>query len=674
MANRLTWQNVAAPDFSEALRGQAVAADLFGRAANSISGALGARDTRLRTQDSNEAMARALQIQDPNEWDRIMATQGIAGLGIDPSRATNELMTFAQGRGATLDAAADADYNRQRSLKADAEADAQKRLTKEAMSAAYGLVPGSTTKEEARSMLLRQSREQGWDVKKTQTALSEVDKLDDGFWQASSGSTNEAANLDPVIGIDEQLTREQDNMNLRYGSNDVLRLYGAAVQKYDGASNVAAELAEEIRSKKDAATSDEEKELYETSAGNVAGIFSRLQGDYSLPPEVIGMAMRNAIEGNGWVFDGDKLDISEKAARTLLDQMGTPEGLKILAEGKAQVERDNRRISSAQAALVEGQRLYALGKDRGDDALMKRGRDMLDSLAKELGIGGDPGALAPGASPGAASGMGIAGAIDPWAFLGPVSTGASPAAGGVAGAPQANTPEARGMAALAEAARVGIDPRVIEAQEQAKGALSWLKAGAREVDGMFGDAAALPMRAYAGLQSGFGQGLGVVAPELGSDVVRRSDTLGRWADGLAADGFVPEGAIEGIPVPYVPSLGQADLAAALGENIQPTSLRGMEQTPDPVFDSALRDPLTTFEAVAAETGLDTRPGSRISLVQEALATGTDPTTLKPLTREQEQAFKKELVRAVKTIKGRYRSRGQNDPIQRLLDNPDEWLK
>ena len=454
MANRLTWQQVAAPDFSEALRGQVAGAELFSKGAASIAEALGGRDTRLRTEDSNAAISRALQIQDAGEWERMIGSQGIAGLGIDPRRATENLLTLAQTRGGDLTKAEEAAYARQRSRLTDQRSDRQlldeeaaKLRTQEAMANAFGLVRGSTSKEDARNQLMRRGQEEGWDPLKFQANLTEFDKLDDSFWAASEGATERAAGLAPVIGITDHLTRQEDEFNKKYGANTLQRLYGASIQRYDGVANVAEDLATEIRSKKDTVADEDDKALFDTSAGQVAENFNTLANEFNVAPEVIGMVMRNNIESNGWIFSGDKMSLAMDKARKTLRDLTSPENQKMLAENKAQIERDNRQLASARKSLEKAQREYALGDDRGDQALMDRSLSKITELANQIRVD-----MAPKASP----------AVDPMAFFGPLSMGAPAveSAGEIA---------LRREAERAEQEKIRAEPRnrgLIETQDQ----------------------------------------------------------------------------------------------------------------------------------------------------------------------------------------------------------------
>jgi hypothetical protein len=97
MSNRITWQNVAAPNFDGALRGVAAAGGLLSGGLQTIGGGLQDIDLQQREALSNAAMAQALKYNDPDAWNAMMASGGLEQLGADPSRLTADAMKFFQG-------------------------------------------------------------------------------------------------------------------------------------------------------------------------------------------------------------------------------------------------------------------------------------------------------------------------------------------------------------------------------------------------------------------------------------------------------------------------------------------------------------------------------------------------------------------------------------------------
>lgn len=97
MSNRITWQNVAAPNFDGALRGVAAAGGLLSGGLQTIGGGLQDIDLQQREALSNAAMAQALKYNNPDAWNAMMASGGLEQLGADPSRLTADAMKFFQG-------------------------------------------------------------------------------------------------------------------------------------------------------------------------------------------------------------------------------------------------------------------------------------------------------------------------------------------------------------------------------------------------------------------------------------------------------------------------------------------------------------------------------------------------------------------------------------------------
>lgn len=100
---RITWQNVTAPDLS-------TSRVALQQAGNSLSSGFQGfadsfRDIEQQQKDaySQEALARLAQVSDPNQLNSIMASDGLAGLGItDPRYLNADAMQSILGRSSTL--------------------------------------------------------------------------------------------------------------------------------------------------------------------------------------------------------------------------------------------------------------------------------------------------------------------------------------------------------------------------------------------------------------------------------------------------------------------------------------------------------------------------------------------------------------------------------------------
>lgn len=96
---RITWQNVAAPDFRDAILAQDAAGKSFSSAFSGLGDAFKAYDNRQREKLSAQALDRANQINNYADWEAAMARGIQASLGVDPSRLTSDAMTAIMGRG-----------------------------------------------------------------------------------------------------------------------------------------------------------------------------------------------------------------------------------------------------------------------------------------------------------------------------------------------------------------------------------------------------------------------------------------------------------------------------------------------------------------------------------------------------------------------------------------------
>lgn len=114
---RITWQNVTAPDLSTSRAA-------LQQAGNSLSSGFQGfadsfRDIEQQQKDaySQEALARLAQVSDPNQLNSMMASDGLAALGIEDPRYLNaDAMQSILGRSSTLFDNANTDATRQKTL------------------------------------------------------------------------------------------------------------------------------------------------------------------------------------------------------------------------------------------------------------------------------------------------------------------------------------------------------------------------------------------------------------------------------------------------------------------------------------------------------------------------------------------------------------------------------
>lgn len=126
---RLTWQQVAAPNFSTAIDGVHTASNLLERAGTNISTGLANFDNAQQGIADQQIAQQVSQYQDPTQLKNALAN-GIIGAQLDPSRVSAQALNAAQGRvGTLLNTAinernlADANYQAGRRLVTDGRID-----------------------------------------------------------------------------------------------------------------------------------------------------------------------------------------------------------------------------------------------------------------------------------------------------------------------------------------------------------------------------------------------------------------------------------------------------------------------------------------------------------------------------------------------------------------------
>lgn len=100
---RITWQNVTAPDLSTSRAALQQAGNSFNRGFEGFADTF--RDIEQQQKDaySQEALARLAQVTDPNQMNQMMASGGLASLGItDPRYLNADAMQSILGRPKTL--------------------------------------------------------------------------------------------------------------------------------------------------------------------------------------------------------------------------------------------------------------------------------------------------------------------------------------------------------------------------------------------------------------------------------------------------------------------------------------------------------------------------------------------------------------------------------------------
>lgn len=414
MASRLTWQNVAAPDFSDALRGYEASGELFGNAAAQFSNALTGVAKRGREKASTAAMAQAMQTRDVGGWDQLMAQGGLGALGINADQATPEFMEFLQGyrgklagnraddtaesrnqqlirKGALDYKQAQLDYDQDGKeftqrfdqtewandrIKTLADRDDTKYERSEAdlvaktqaAELAQSVTEQAYSKEEARQAIV------DMDLSPTaeKYALSEVDAAADENWAISTQGTKAVQGLKPLQTAREALAAKQAESSYTNSDSKLIQLYALGTDLTAGYSNPVEGVISSLRGKTDGNAPD--PEIYAARSGELLDVYSRLKEKHpQVPDEVIAAALEGEIRSTGvGPFWNEKFAPDEKGISTLLSKMDTPEERARLQRERAGIEREQTEWAAEAEELDRWEMEYGLAVTRGDKNRVKR--------------------------------------------------------------------------------------------------------------------------------------------------------------------------------------------------------------------------------------------------------------------------------------------------------------
>ena len=99
--SRLTWQNVAAPDFSAAARTQAYAAEAFDKAMGRVSGSITALDNNRKDQADAAVLMNAMKYQNADDLQAAIAS-GALTQGVNPDYVRADALLKAQSQAGNL--------------------------------------------------------------------------------------------------------------------------------------------------------------------------------------------------------------------------------------------------------------------------------------------------------------------------------------------------------------------------------------------------------------------------------------------------------------------------------------------------------------------------------------------------------------------------------------------
>lgn len=434
MAQRLTWQNIAAPDFSAALRGIESSGELFRNAGQDLGSTLMGVAQRQRDVASTEAMARAIQTRDVDEWDRILASGGLAGLGVTASQVNPEFMDFLTnyredlatdraddlsnrrntvglerdllgvesdklglqrdrqiikqgdldyerdvfGFGRDKVDAKNADVDRQRADDVFNRAEVERLGMEQARKEAEKWAREGYTPDEVRRKIINDPE---LDSDQERWALAALAEAPAEFWSAGA-SAGSAAALPNFQLLTDQLNQERNLAQLEYLKDEGATLYAEALTLSNNGANPIMSVIEDARSRVDLGTGDNQ-EIFDQRAGELVRAYEDLEGEYpNVPKEVIARVMQRSLTDSGFSWIGnEKVSIDKKEARAALDKINTPQKLKELEIQRAGIERQQNDWATRDANLQRLAAEYDLAKDRGDTARMKLIEDQFNTLS-----------------------------------------------------------------------------------------------------------------------------------------------------------------------------------------------------------------------------------------------------------------------------------------------------
>ena len=418
MRNRITWQNVAAPNFRDALIGTRQAGDAFSAGFEGLANIAGDIRDRQKSETSQAAIAQALGMTDAQTFANTLATGGLEAFGTNPGDLTAEAMKFFAQRGGDLtnqantrantartnvlteqtqynlnrartrdpimDARADEQYNlkmedflynRERSRANDAAADQTKVLQTQARQIADQVTNGAISPEEAKTQIITQNLPPDLEAE----VLRSIDAVDPAQFAIPSEITSGLTQPGTVFNaINEGLDSRRVAQNIAFSSDDNMRLYVNSLDRFEGADNPILEVTRGLFN-----GSEESPEVNETRASIVRDYESLVQ-EFDLPPEVIAGVVEETLTNGGILGFGSRLEVDKNAARQKLEAMSTPAARNRLESGRQSYKRQDREIerieSQAEKLLQKAAKATRDGKPAEAERYQKQAEELFNEF------------------------------------------------------------------------------------------------------------------------------------------------------------------------------------------------------------------------------------------------------------------------------------------------------
>jgi hypothetical protein len=430
MASRITWQNIAAPDFSAALQAVASSGDLFQSGTESISDGLSGIGQRRKANLSAAAMNKAMQYRDVDGWDAALAGGGLAALGINADQATPELMQFMQGYredlatdraddlshvrngvaleadrlGLTLDQQQIAqnaqdydqdrrafeqgytqtDYTNARGKTLDGRADdafalqEEARLrNEEAARIAQGLGSSLDVEEAKRKVL-----EADYSPEMEEAVLRSLGALDPTTWATDSRIAGTGASNGAYEVLRRKIEAENAESSFTDGADRILQLYSEGRQLSSAYGDPVAGVAAAMRSHITVGGGEDAESAFSRETGEIYNVHRQIKAAFPrMSDEVIASVMRANLRGTGvdgpgisWIGDG-QLQFNKGQIWEELGKIDTPAERKKLEDQRQKVDAGIRdrtaRSQKLEQEALQVDRLLTLGRQEEADEIMK---------------------------------------------------------------------------------------------------------------------------------------------------------------------------------------------------------------------------------------------------------------------------------------------------------------
>lgn len=434
MADRLTWQNVNAPDFSGSAQALAVAGRLLGDGFTGISETLDGRMGREKDKVSAMALAAAQQYTDAGQWDQAMAQKGLGGaLGVDPSQLSPEaLKLLGERRTTLLDNAgtiadtgltsantglayantgrvnAETDYTRAqigwgnvessdqhnaadfrlgedqyaagRTRTKDAETDADKQLKKDSVEYVDKTFFAGIDPEADRLTI---TNDRSLDPKTKAARLEAFDANVPLLYSADKQSQERVKQIPAVVQIETGLGMYQNDVLMRDSTNDDQMNWNAAKGTYGSSGNPKQQLLTSLQTNNgilDPATGID-KTAVSVAAGKVSDIFDKAKKAFpDVPDAMIAHVIGKNIKSDAWLgglLGGDGLEPDQSAAWKELAKYNDPSFRNTLEQGRIRRENEDTAITKVKTDLEKAKGELSLAYSKGlpqtkIDSILKR--------------------------------------------------------------------------------------------------------------------------------------------------------------------------------------------------------------------------------------------------------------------------------------------------------------